>query len=87
MLDYDSALGEAGLAAQPGLALALLSLLPAATLPGMWSVLFVFSGHVPPHRCRVADCDTEDSQYSEPWVNTTTAGSCSLYTRTPIRYS
>ena len=28
----------------------LLLLVPAALLPGMWSVLFVFAGYVPKHR-------------------------------------
>ena len=28
----------------------LLLLVPAALLPGMWSVLFIFSGYVPDHR-------------------------------------
>ena len=39
----------------------------------MCSVLFVFSGYVVRHRCRVPGCDTEeDTEYSQPWLNWTT---------------
>ena len=53
----------------------LLLLVPAALLPGMWSVLFVFAGYVPKHRWtfRYADSGFEegakmDSSFPKPKV-------------------
>ena len=49
MMDYDARLASVG---ELGTWhwLVLLLLIPAALLPGMWSVLFVFSGFVVKHR-------------------------------------
>ena len=59
--DYDRTLAEVG---ELGLWhwLVLLCLVPPALLPGMWSVLFVFSGYVVQHRCPVPGCDGADTQ-------------------------
>ena len=48
-MDFDKSLEAVG---ELGLwhALVLMLLIPAALLPGMWSVLFVFSGYVSKHR-------------------------------------
>ena len=69
--DYDTTLAQVG---DLGLWhwLVLLVLVPPALLPGMWSVLFVFSGYVVQHRCRVPGCDGPGSEYTEPWLNFTT---------------
>jgi OCT family organic cation transporter-like MFS transporter 4/5 len=71
-MDYDarlSSVGELG----PWHWLVLVLLIPAALLPGMWSVLFVFSGFVVKHRCSVPACEDPGSQeYSEPWLNFST---------------
>ena len=69
--DYDATLVQVG---DLGLWhwLVLLALVPPALLPGMWSVLFVFSGYVVQHRCKVPACDGPGSEYSEPWLNFTT---------------
>ena len=83
-VDYDTILASVG---DLGLWhwLVLLCLVPPALLPGMWSVLFVFSGYVVHHRCRVPGCDKGDSQYDQPWLNFTTPrdgdsfSSCELY--------
>ena len=82
--DYDSRLAEVG---ELGLWhwLVLLCLVPPALLPGMWSVLFVFSGYVVQHRCRVPGCDGPETQYGEDWLNFTTPeeddswSSCSMF--------
>jgi len=70
-MDFDTALSEAGELGlwQWGV---LLLLVPAALLPGMWSVLFVFAGYVPKHRCKVENCDDEDEPgFYQPWLNFT----------------
>lgn len=82
--DYDTTLAQVG---ELGLWhwLVLLSLVPPALLPGMWSVLFVFSGYVVPHRCRVPGCDGPETQYGQSWLNFTTPreddhwSSCSMF--------
>ena len=82
--DYDSLLlqlGDLG----PWHWLVLVVLVPPALLPGMWSVLFVFSGYVLQHRCRVPGCDGPGSEYGEAWLNFTTPreddswSSCSMF--------
>lgn len=65
--DFDtilSSVGELG----PWHWMVLTLLIPPALLPGMWSVLFVFSGYVVRHRCVVPGCDTDSSHYDEPWL-------------------
>ena len=69
--DYDTILDSLG-SLGPWHWLVLLSLIPPALLPGMWSVLFVFSGYVVPHRCRVPACDGPHTDYHQPWLNFTT---------------
>ena len=66
-LDYDSILttvGDLG----PWQWMVLLSLIPPALLPGMWSALFIFSGYVVNHRCFIPNCDGPDSKYDDPWL-------------------
>ena len=48
-MDYDTSLASVG---ELGLwhCMVLVLLIPSALLPGMWSVLFVFSGYVAKHR-------------------------------------
>eukprot|EP00092_Neocalanus_flemingeri_P023373 GFUD01025341.1.p1 GENE.GFUD01025341.1~~GFUD01025341.1.p1 ORF type:complete len:544 (-),score=116.27 GFUD01025341.1:296-1927(-) len=67
-MDYDASLSSVG---ELGLwhCMVLVLLIPSALLPGMWSVLFVFSGYVAKHRCSVPFCDDESSRYSESWLN------------------
>ena len=54
-MDFDKSLEAVG---ELGLwhALVLMLLIPAALLPGMWSVLFVFSGYVSKHRYMTSFC-------------------------------
>ena len=84
--DYDSLLSSVG-PLGPWHWLVLLALLPPALLPGMWSVLFVFSGYVVPHRCRVPGCDGPHSQYQQPWLHFTTPSeddiwdSCAMFSQ------
>jgi OCT family organic cation transporter-like MFS transporter 4/5 len=86
-MDFDVALAEAG-ELGPWQWGVLLLLVPAALLPGMWSVLFVFSGYVPRHRCRVDGCEADTPSYSEPWTNFSLPGGpegpnpCSAFIRT-----
>jgi len=83
-MDYDFSLASIG---ELGLwhFMVLVLLIPAALLPGMWSVLFVFSGYVAKHRCAVPTCDDERSLYIEPWLNFSIPeendgwSSCSVY--------
>ena len=84
--DYDSLLSSVG-PLGPWHWLVLLALVPPALLPGMWSVLFVFSGYVVPHRCRVPGCDGPHSQYQQPWLHFTTPSeddiwdSCAMFSQ------
>ena len=62
----------------------------------MWSVLFVFSGYVVKHRCRVKSCDNhvndtvdnDDFDFDAPWLNFTTPredgdwSSCQIFKHT-----
>ena len=83
-LDYDTILTSVG-DLGPWQWLVLLSLIPPALLPGMWSALFIFSGFVVNHRCFVPNCDGPESKYDEPWLNISTPyhddswDSCQMY--------
>ena len=83
-LDYDTILASVG-DLGPWHWMVLLTLIPPALLPGMWSALFIFSGYVVNHRCYVPNCDSSDSKYDEPWLNFSTPyedgslDSCHMY--------